>query len=164
MKYYTAVALGRVLGIGEERVKALANAGVIREGRKENGLFLLEQSAREIIAELDKPGERKENVDYSTERARLMQVKRKNAEHDLALREKDLHTTEDIETVVAGVLANFRARIRAIPVKAAPECAKLTGQEDVYELLKKMTDEALTELADIERVFAEKGSDGDGKD
>lgn len=153
MKYYTAVALGRVLGIGEERVKTLANAGVIREGRKENGLFLLEQSAREIIAELDKPGERKENVDYSTERARLMCVKRKNAEHDLALREKDMHTTEDIELVVAGVLTNFRSRIRAIPVKAAPKCARLTEQEDIYELLKTLTDEALMELADIEKAF-----------
>lgn len=52
MKYYTAKALGCVLGIGADEVTELRRRGVIREGLAKNGLFTLEESAREIIAAL----------------------------------------------------------------------------------------------------------------
>lgn len=164
MRYYTARALGRVLGIGEDRVNACVKQGIIKKGRAENGLFLLEDAAREIIAGLEAPGERAPQADYTAERAGLMRVKRKNAEYDLKLREKDLHTSEDIELVMARILVSFRAKVRAIPSRLAPQCAKLTGQEDIYDLLKKATDEALEELADIESIFL-KGEEetGDGE-
>lgn len=155
MKYYTAKALGRALGIGEDRVNTYAKEGIIRESGEHKGLFVLEEAARAVIAHLEKPGERDESADYSTERARLMRVKRKNAEHDLALRERDLHTSEDIELVMARILVSFKAKIRAIPARVAPQCAKMGSREDIYDLLKDTTDEALEELADIETIFRE---------
>lgn len=163
MKYYTAKALGRVLGIGEDRVTAFVRSGVIREGLTPRG-FLLEESAREIIGAMEKPEEKGENADYSTERARLMRVKRKNAEHDLALRERDLHTSEDIELVMARILVSFKAKIRAIPARVAPQCAKMGNQEDIFDLLKAVTDETLTELAELENAFSEsEEQDHDGE-
>jgi hypothetical protein len=160
MKYYTAKALGRVLGIGEDRVNTLARAGVIREGRADNGLFTLEESAREVIASMEKQGEARESADYATERARLMRVKRKNAEHDLSIREKDLHTTEDIELVIARILTSFKAKIRSIPARVAPQCAKINSQEDIFDLLKQVTDEALQELSDLGGLFKDDEEDG----
>lgn len=153
MKYYTAKALGRVLGVGEERIQLWMKSGVIREGRAENGLFRLEESAREIIAGLENADGARECADYAAERAGLMRIKRKNAEYDLRLREKDLHATEDVETIVTQILVRFRAKVRAIPARTAAQCARLENPEDVYELLKKVTDEALEELADLEKVF-----------
>lgn len=163
MKYYTARALGRVLGIGEDEVAELTRRGVIREGLAENGLFTLEESAREIISALKQDGARDQSADYAAERARMMRAKRQSAEYDLELREKHLHRTEDIETVITKILVGFKAKIRAIPSKMAAQCAKLTSREEIFSLLKKVTDEALLELSDLDRLF-EEGQEEAGPD
>lgn len=153
MKYYTAKALGRVLGIGEDEVTELTRRGVIREGLAKNGLFILEESAREIIAALKQEDGRHKSADYIAERARMMMAKRKSAEYDLELREKQLHRTEDIEIVITKILVGFKAKIRAIPSKMAERCAKMTNREEIFSLLKKTTDEALLELSDLNSLF-----------
>lgn len=162
MRYYTAAALGRVLGLGEDQIRALTRQGVIREGRKENGLYDIEDAAREIIAAMRKDGKVEESADYLTERARLMRVKRRNAEYELGLKEKELHTTEDIELVISRILMNFRSKIRAIPARLAPQCAKLESREEVHGILKKATDEALEELADLDALFSEQEEEEHG--
>lgn len=168
MKYYTARALGRVLGIGEDEVAELTRRGVIREGLAENGLFTLEESAREIISALKQDGARDQSADYAAERARMMRAKRQSAEYDLELREKHLHRTEDIETVITKILVGFKAKIRAIPSKMAAQCAKLTSREEIFSFLKKVTDEALLELSDLDNLFEdgteETGANAAGED
>lgn len=153
MKYYKAAALGRVLGLGEDEIKAMTRRGTIREGYAGGDLYILEVSAREIIAGLKKPEERRRTADYTSERAQLMRLRRQRAEYDLALREKDLHLTEDIEQAILRTLTGFKAKIRAIPSRMAAQCAKLTSKEDIFDLLKQVTDEALTELADLNNIF-----------
>lgn len=158
LRYYTVKALARVLGMGEEEIAALTRRGIIRDGLAENGLYTIEESAREVIAAIRKPEERNRSANYANERARLMRVRRQSAEHDLALKEKDLHKTEDVERIVLKILARFKARIRAIPSSIAPQCAKLTDKEQIFDLLKQATDEALQELSDIEFLFDEEKS------
>lgn len=155
MRYYTAKALGRVLGIGEDEVRALTQRGLIREGLAENGLYQIEESAREVIAALNGPEEQKRNADYMSERARLMRARRQSAEYDLGLKEKELHRTEEIELVISKILVSFKAKIRSIPSRVAPQCAKLTNREEIFDLLKQVTDEALQELSDLDAVFDE---------
>ena len=135
---------------------------MIREGRKENGLYDIEGAAREIIAAMRKDGKVEESADYLTERARLMRVKRRNAEYELGLKEKELHTTEDIELMLSRILTNFRSKIRALPARLAPQCAKLEGREEVHEVLKRATDEALEELADLDALFSEQEEEEHG--
>lgn len=156
MKYYTAKALGRVLGMGEDEITALTRRGAIRDGLTDKGLYTLEEAAREIIAAMRRPEERGKSADYTAERARLMRVRRQSAEYDLGLREKELHRTEEIELVVSKILVSFKAKIRSIPSRLAPQCAKLTGKEEIFDLLKQVTDEALEELSDIDAIFEEK--------
>lgn len=153
MKYYTAKALGRVLGLGKGEIKALTRDGVIKDGVTETGLYILEVAAREIIESMKNPEERDKSVDYSSERAKLMRAKRQNAEYDLALREKDLHQTEEIEFAISKILVGFKAKIRAIPSRVAARCAKISSKEEIFNLLKQVTDEALQELSDLETVF-----------
>lgn len=155
MRYYTAKALGRVLGLGEDEIRALTRRGAIREGIAENGLYTIEEAAREIIAALKQPGGRRKSADYTAERARLMRARRQSAEYDLGLREKELHRTEEIELVISRILVSFKAKIRSIPSRMAPQCAKLTDREEIFDLLKQVTDEALQELSDIDAVFDE---------
>lgn len=153
MKYYTAKALGRVLGMGEDEITGLTQRGVIQTGLADNGLYTIEEAAREIIAAMKQPGEWQKSADYTMERARLMRARRQSAEYDLGLREKELHRTEDIELVISKILVSFKAKIRSIPSRVAPQCAKLTGREEIFDLLKQVTDEALQELSDIDALF-----------
>lgn len=160
MKLYTAAALGRALGLSEEAVRAMARQGVIREGKTENGLYLLERSAREIIAARKKAEEGERPVSYEDEKAKLMKIKRESAEYDLELRKKELHTTEDIELTVTAVLTRFRSKVRALPARLAPQCAITSDKQEIYEVLKRATDETLEELSDLESLLTEEGENG----
>lgn len=154
MKYYTAKALGRVLGVGTDEIVTLTKRGIIKKGFADNGLYVLEDTAREIIAGMKRPEDRRA-ADYATERAKLMRARRQSAEHDLALMEKDLHTSEDVEIVLSRVLAAFKSKVRALPSRLAPQCAKAQSKEEIFTLVKAATDETLQELAAIETLFEE---------
>lgn len=160
MKLYTAAALGRALGLSEEAVRAMTRQGVIREGKTENGLYLLERSAREIIAARKEAEEGERPVSYEDEKAKLMKIKRESAEYDLELRKKELHTTEDIELTVTAVLTRFRSKVRALPARLAPQCAITSDKQEIYEVLKRATDETLEELSDLESLLTEEGENG----
>lgn len=161
MKYYTAAALGRTLGLSEDTVKGMVRSGVIQRGKAENGFLLLEPSAREIIAELSRTDRDDKPMSYEDERARLMRAKRQSAEYDLGLRKKELHTSEDIELTVTAVLMRFRSKLRALPARLAPQCALTSDKQGVYELLKRATDETLEELSDLEGLLTEEGESAD---
>ena len=157
MKIYTEAAICRVLGIKKSELNAMIRTGAIRSGITPGGLFKLEETAREIIATYGKHGQESEIPDYATERARLMRAKRKSEEYDLGLKRGDLHKTEDIEEALSQVLVSFKAKISAIPSRAAPQVAKMESSADVFDFLKKLTDEALEELSDFDNIT---GADG----
>lgn len=177
MKFYTAAALGRVLSLGEDEIKTLTARGVITDGyvgasafsagnrQKETrtggsgatggGLYVLEESAREIIAALKRPEARDGSVDYATERARLARAKREAEEHKLGLMERELHRSEEIELAISKILVGFKAKLRALPSRFAPQCAKKTNQEEIHDLLKETMDEVLQDLSDLDKLFEE---------
>ena len=153
MKVYTSAAVAKKLGITKREVEEMTACGVIRDGRYNEKLYKMEETARELIAEYRKPEEKRETVDYTTERAKLMRIKRLNEEFDLQLRERELHRTEDIEMILSKMIVAFKARIDAIPAKAAPVVAKMTDSADVFDKIKELTDEALRDLSDFDLVF-----------
>lgn len=160
MKLYTSAAIARTLGMTEKEIKALTKTGIIRKGYTEKGLYILEDTAREILENYRKPEEERENVDYVAERAKLMRIKRLNEEFDLNLRKRTLHTSEDIELLLSKMIVAFKARLSAIPSKAAQQTAKMTDSADIFDLLKGLIDEALTELSELEGLFKEEEDDG----
>lgn len=149
---YTSAAIARTLGITEKEVKALTKTGVIRKGVTNQGLYDLGETAREILANYKKPEDERENVDYTAERAKLMRIKRKDAEYNLQLRKGELHQSEEVEMILSKMIVSFKARLSAIPSRAAPQVAKITDVADIFDLLKKLIDEALTELSDFEKL------------
>lgn len=155
MKLYTVDAVARTLGMNPKEIIALTKSGVIQSGYTEQGLYLLEDTAREIICNCRKPEEERENVDYTAERAKFMRAKRLNEEYSLKLRKGELHQSEDVELILSKMIGAFRSRLSAIPSRAAPRAAKLTDSADVFNLLKTLIDEALTELSDFESLFKE---------
>lgn len=154
MKLYDVKTVARILDITERRVRQLKADGVIEEYKGMTGLYDLIPTIHSYVNYLRKRNpESEENIDYNTERAKLLRAKRLNEEYDLQLREGDLHTSADIEAVLTGMLINFKTRLSAIPAKLAPILAKKTDRAEISKLLKEATDEALNELSDFETLF-----------
>lgn len=158
MKLYDAKAVARFLDITERRVRQLRDEKVIDESTP--GLYNLLDTNRKYINYLRKRNpESDENIDYNTERAKLMRAKRQNEEFDLHLKEGRLHEAIDIEAVMKDMLVNFKSRMMSIPSKLSPVLAKKTDRAEIFKIIKAQVDEALSELSDYETAFGERNDD-----
>lgn len=154
MKLYTAKNIAKFLDISERRVRQLKDEKVIIEVRP--GLYdLIETNHRYInyLRQRNQNGE--EQLDYQTERARLIKAKRQNEELELQQKESKLHKSEDIENVMSAMLINFKTRLMCIPSKLSPVLSTKTDKNEIYKMLKQNVDEALTELSDFKTAFKE---------
>ncbi len=158
MKLYDAKAVARFLDVTERRVRQLRDEKVISEAAP--GLYNLQETNRKYINYLRKRNpESDENIDYNTERAKLIRAKRQNEEFDLHLKEGRLHEAVEIETVMKDMLVNFKSRMMSIPSKLSPILAKKTDRAEIFKIIKAQIDEALSELSDYETAFGERGDD-----
>lgn len=98
-------------------------------------------------------------VDHRTEHER---IKAEKAAIQLAKMRGELHTSEDVESVMSDMLTAFRQKILAIPTKLSPQ---LTGIDDIKTIKGKLTaalHEALAELADYDPdIFREDAAGAD---
>ena len=116
----------------DSRVRQLAGEGIFIRASK--GRYLLFESLQNYIKTLKvqkdvQSAEAENDVDYKTERAKLEQVKRIQAELKLALMKGELHKSNDVERVMTDMLARIRSRFLQMPSKMAPLLAeKETGE------------------------------------
>ena len=121
MKLNDVNTIARILDLTERRVRQLKADGIIEEYKGTPGLYELVPTVQSYINYLRKRNpESGENIDYNTERAKLIRAKRLNEEYDLRQKEGDLHTSADIENVLTVMLINFKSRLSSIPAKLAP--------------------------------------------
>jgi hypothetical protein len=159
LKLYDVKAVARFLDLTERRVRQLKDQGVIQEYKGTPGLYDLTDTNRNYINYLRKRNpESEENIDYNTERAKLIKAKRLNEEYDLRVKEGDLHSSADVEAVMTDMLINFKSRLMAIPSKLSPVLSKKTDKAEIHRILKDSVDEALNELADFDKSFNEGGT------
>ncbi len=158
MRLYDSKAVARFLDVSERRVRQLRDEKVIVEVRP--GLYdLIDTNHRYINYLRRRNPEAEESIDYNTERAKLIRAKRKNEEYELQLKEKTLHTAQDIESVMTDMLVNFKSRLMAIPSKLTPLLCKKTDKAEIFALMKEQIDEALMELSDFNTVFEERNGE-----
>ena len=154
MKLYTVKAIASWLDMTERNVRQLVQKKAITEYRP--GLFRLKETIHAYINFLrNKNTEHEENLDYTTERAKMVRTKREAAELELALRKNELHQSEDIELIMTDMLLRFRTKLMSIPAKQSPILAEKTDQKAIFKILKTAIDEALDELADFDTAFGE---------
>lgn len=159
MKLYNVKAIARILDVTERRVRQLKDENIIQEYNGMPGLYDLIPTTHNYINYLRKRNpESAENIDYNTERAKLVRAKRLNEEYDLGVKEGSLHTSEDVETVMMNMLINFKSRLMAIPAKLSPTLSKKTDKAEIHRILKDSVDEALSELADFSQTFKDGGT------
>jgi phage terminase Nu1 subunit (DNA packaging protein) len=153
LKLYNVKAIARVLDVSERRIRQLREEGVISERDGHLGLYELIPTTHKYINYLRKKNpDSEENLDYNTERAKLVRAKRRDVEFDVGVKEKELHATADIETVMTNMLINFKSCLMAIPAKLSPVLSKKTDKAEIHRILKDSMDEALNELADFDRL------------
>lgn len=154
IRLYQAKYMAKLLNMSEKNVKLLTNKGVIPEKRP--GLYDLMDATKAYIDFLRKDTPENADLDYNTERAKLIRAKRQQKELEVEQERGNLHKTEDIEVELSNVLIRFKARISAIPAKLSPIVAKKTDEKEIFGIIKRETDEALEELSDFDNV-CEKG-------
>lgn len=147
MTLYTSKAVADWLGLTERRVRQLRDAGIIREDRP--GLYDMKQTVKAYLAYL-----RGNTGDLNQQRAELTQAKKELAKLELDERRGELHRTADVEQALTTMVMNFRTKIMSIPAKLAKTLAGISDNAEVYDILKKETDEALAELSDYNTAFA----------
>lgn len=154
MRLYNAKAIARFLDMTDRRVRQLKSEKVLEEYPGSNGLYELIPTIHRYINYLRKRNpESEENINYNTERAKLVKAKRLNEEYELKIKEKELHHSEDIETIMTDMLMNFKSRLMAIPAKLSPIISKKDDKTEIFKLLKEHIDEALNELSDFDTAF-----------
>lgn len=156
MKLYDTNAIAKFLDVSERRVRQLRDEKVIAEREGNPGLYELLPTLHAYINYLRKKNpDSGENIDYNTERAKLVRTKRLNEEFDLKVKERELHGTEEVETAFTTILISFKNRLLAIPSKLAPILSKKTDKAEIFRLLERNINEALEELAEFKGLNAE---------
>lgn len=153
MKLYTSAAIARYLNMTERNVRGLRDKGILTEYKP--GLYDLQSATIQYINFLRGKNPGAENLDYNTERAKLVKAKRESEEIDLQLKKGIVHKSEDIEQVMTDMLIRFKTRLMAIPAKMSPILSKKKDQTEIFKILKGGIDEALEELSDFQSVFGE---------
>ena len=158
LKVYTARAIAEIIGVSERRVRQLCDEGIISEHKGARGLFEPKSTIKAYIDYLRGSAKKGENgvLSYGEERALLIRTKRKNEEYELALKEKQLISAEDVRNVLTTMLINFKNRLSGIPSKLSPVISKINDEAEIYDVLYAAVTEALEELSDFETAFPDK--------
>lgn len=99
------------------------------------------------------------DLDLNAQRARLAKWQADIAELKAGQMRAELVETSAVEQAVVAAFVNVRARLLAIPAKAAPRVAGKSAAE-VQDLLRGHVEEALRELSEMKVVLASADDDG----
>jgi len=149
-KIYTRKSIAKVLTISENRVKQLTKEGKIEEFSP--GYYKLLPAVQGYIGYLQSLiSDDDLSSDYSQEKARLTRIKREDAELDLQVKRNELHHAHIVEFIVTNYILAFKAKMETMPFKVLPLLMAIPEgsekSENILEVLKKSTSDALQELA-----------------
>ncbi len=102
-----------------------------------------------------------DSPDLARERALLARSQREKVELELRVRRQELVELDRVEKLLTEVFARCRAKILAIPTKAAPLVLGLKSMPKIREVLDGLVREVLEELATLETADL---LEGDGED
>ena len=135
--------LAALLGVSPRTVQTLAKDGVIPKA--ERGRFPL--AAVTAYCEFIRSDARRGPADFQAERARLTRARADVAEIELAQRRGELLARDDVDQAMFGAFSRVRARLLAIPSKAAPLVA-MSDTNAAGVVLRKEINAALRELSE----------------
>lgn len=145
-----SITLSNYLGITDRHVRRLASEGII--GSVSKGKYDIIDCVKKYTSYLRHNNgstkvKKEVKVDYESERALHEKVKREKAELQFRVIKNELHQSEHVETIMGNMIANAKAQLLSIPVKAAPMVIGHTDIPRIQSILQKVVYEALEELA-----------------
>jgi phage terminase Nu1 subunit (DNA packaging protein) len=161
---YPAGVIAKLLLLTDRRVQQLAAEGVIPKA--ERGRYALAPAVQGYVKYLkDRAiGADAEGGDAENAKHRLIKARARMAELEADTLEGKLLDRTEVEQAWKTLVLNMRAKLMAIPVRAAPQMVTLPSIMQAAALLERLVTEALNELADqpIEGTFAAPADDVSG--
>jgi phage terminase Nu1 subunit (DNA packaging protein) len=150
MSTCTVNAIAKLLNLKERRVQVLAQQGIIPKAQ--HGKYNIVGCIVGYNKYMNNRTARTEDTTLKVNKARtrLLEAQADKAEMELKALSKDYMPVTQVERDWSGMLLTFRARILAIPYRAA---TLLTGAKEFHEIeqvLKKLLHEALDELSNYD--------------
>lgn len=156
----TTSELAAIVGKTPQWIRQLTRDGVLKQvGR---GKYILAGAIQAYCGHISGGIEDDKKPRYIDEKTEHERIKKEKAALELAEMQAELHRAEDVEAVMNDMLGAFRQRIRAIPMRLAPE---LMGQNKLNVIKGRLSaslDEALAELADYNPDLYRKEAINDG--
>lgn len=147
----SSTVLADMFGLTTRRIRMLADEGIIHKTSR--GRYNLQENIKSYIVYLKTNQDLKEKIidddklDPDEERALLTRRQREKLELELAAMKGKMHFSNDVERVMNDMLANFRAKIIAMPTKVAPILVAKNDISEIQEILQREFFESLTELS-----------------
>ena len=139
--------LAKLFNLTERRIQQLARDNVIP--KPEKGKYDLIACVRAYIKYLQDraAGRDIEPQDTYAERARLLKAQADKTELEVKSMNGELISTDQVELLWGGLVAAFRARMLALPVRCAHLLMSLKTYPEVESCLREHVHEALRELS-----------------
>ncbi|MCR4436173.1 MAG: hypothetical protein QHH06_10370 [Clostridiales bacterium] len=147
-----SIVLGNCWGITDRRVRQLREEGIISEVSR--GKYNLIECTRRYCEYLREQVNAKNNegkeikLNYDTEHALLEKAKREKAELQLKVMKGELHLGSDVEKIMTDMITKAKMKLLSLPAKAADLVIGRKDISTIENILQKMIEEALNELAD----------------
>ncbi|OPJ63698.1 hypothetical protein [Clostridium chromiireducens] len=147
----SSTVLADMFGLTTRRIRMLADEGIIHKTSR--GRYNLQENIKSYIVYLKANQDLKEKIvdddrlDPDEERALLTRRQREKLELELAAMKGQMHFSNDVERVMNDMLANFRAKIIALPTKVSPILIARNDISEIQELLQREFFEVVTELS-----------------
>lgn len=145
VKKVSSKELGEIVGITERRVNQLV---------KSNKIFTKDPDGKfDVVKNVDSWFKTKyQEVDSSSnmksEQALHEKIKRQKSELQLKIMKGDLHRSKDVEAAMTNMITNAKQRLLGLPSKAAPMVMGFKDLSSIQNVLQKIVEESLAELAE----------------
>lgn len=96
-----------------------------------------------------------DTVSGKDEAMELKRVEKETKEFKLEVMRGEYHHKDDIELLVSDMLARFKAKLTAIPVKASIQLLNISNRRTIEQILKTLIKESLNELSDYNKLKLE---------
>lgn len=96
-----------------------------------------------------------DTVSGKDEAMELKRVEKETKEFKLEVMRGEYHHKDDIELLVSDMLARFKAKLTAIPVKASIQLLNISNRRAIEQILKTLIKESLNELSDYNKLKLE---------
>jgi phage terminase Nu1 subunit (DNA packaging protein) len=141
--------LAKLFNLTERRIQQLARDGIIPKPER-NGRYDLVGCVQGYIKYLqDRSAGRTEIEPQDTyiERARLLKAQADKTELEVKAMNGELIAADEVESLWSGLVASFRSRLLALPVRCAHKVLSLKTYPEIESTLRAHVFEALSELS-----------------